>query len=319
MNTAHLRYLPKGNKIFYAFVSPESLTLQDNLLEELMEHHSPSRKICSDGLVARLPAVPIPFYGNGDSLSAAYADQVDLSAVAWKQRCHSCPLETSRTDGLGGWESRTRVRDAYASRARGFSLLELIIGIAILMIVAAIAAEFVQKAAQTMRLQESAINYSNLLQQARLRAVRDDKYYTVLTATGGPDGDMAFVDIAGTGTYVRGEPMMVFSAGVTPMSFGSGPALTDLESRFLPNDPGSVLTVNTTALGPSFGPRGLPCTPTASGPAGTCPYLTPTGVPTSYITFLQNAQDQNWEAVTVTPAGRIRQWRYDGNTWSSLN
>jgi len=319
MNSAHLRYLSNGNKSFYALVSPESLSLQGNRSEELMAHHSPSTKICSDGRLARLPAVPIRCYRNGDSFSAAYADRVDLSAVGWKQRCRCSPLEVSGTDGFGGGESPTSVSDVYVSRACGFSLLELIIGVAILMIVAAIAAEFVQKAAQTMRLQESAINYSNLLQQARLRAVRDDKYYTVLTATGGPDGDMAFIDIAGSGTYVLGEPMMVFSSGVTPMAFGSGPALADLESRFLPNDPGSVLTVNTTALGLSFGPRGLPCTPMTDKPANTCPYLTPAGIPTSYITFLQNAQDQNWEAVTVTPAGRIRQWRYDGNTWSSLN
>ncbi len=187
------------------------------------------------------------------------------------------------------------------------------------MVVASITLEFVQKAAQTMRLRESAVNYSNLLQQARLRAVHDDKYYTVLTAAGGVNGSIAFIDIFGTGNYVPGDPMMPFSAGVTGMSFGYGPNLTNLESQFLPNNPGAVLTVNTTALGPSFGPRGLPCTPTAGGGAGTCPYLSATGVPTSYITFLQNSQDQSWEAVTVTPAGRIRQWRYDGSVWSSLN
>lgn len=205
------------------------------------------------------------------------------------------------------------------SRSRGFSLLEMVIVVAILMIVASITLEFVQKAAQTMRLRESAINYSNLLQQARLRAVHDDKYYTVLTQTGGVNGTIAFVDIAGSGNYVKGDPMMPFSSGVSPQSFGSGPSLSNLEGLFLPNSPGSVQTVNTTAQGPSFGPRGLPCTPTAGGGAGTCPYLSNAGVPTSYIVFFQNTQTQNWVAVTVTPAGRIRQWRYDGSVWSSLN
>jgi type II secretory pathway pseudopilin PulG len=242
-------------------------------------------------------------HGDNTRFSAAHADRATLRALGSKHRGF---IEESRRDGLGVGDSS------------GFSLLELIIVIGIMMVVAAIAAEFVQRAAQTMRLKESAINYSNLLQQARLRAVHDDKYYTVLTATGGTNGPIAFIDVAGTGAYVPGEPMMVFSAGVSPMTFSSGPALSDLESKFLPNDPGAVLTVNTTALGPSFGPRGLPCTPTTGG-ATTCPYLTPAGVPTSYITFVQNTQNQNWEAVTVTPAGRIRQWRYDGSTWSSLN
>ncbi len=204
------------------------------------------------------------------------------------------------------------------SAARGFSLLELVIVITILMIVGAIAVEFVQRAAQTMRLQESAINYSNLLQQARLRAVHDDKYYTVLTTGGGVNGNIAFVDVAGTGVYVPGEPMMVFSSGVTPQPFGSGPNVANLEAQFLPNNPGAVMTVNTTALGPTLGSRGLPCTPTG-GALGVCPYLSVNGIPTSYITFLQNTQSGVWEAVTLTPAGRIRQWRYDGSTWSSLN
>lgn len=208
---------------------------------------------------------------------------------------------------------------AYADRGatRGFSLFEMVIAVAILMIVGAITAEFVQRAAETMRLQETAINYSNLLQQARLRAVRDDKFYTVLTAATAT-GNIAFIDIAGTGNYVLGDPMMPFASGVTPKPFGSGPGLASLEAQFLPNSPGSAQTVNTTALGPSFGPRGLPCTPTG-GAGGTCPYLSVGGTLTSYITFMQNVQNQNWEAVTVTPAGRVRQWRYDGAAWSSLN
>jgi hypothetical protein len=75
--------------------------------------------------------------------------------------------------------------------------------------------------------------------------------------------------------------------------------------------------VNTTASGPIFGPRGLPCTPvTDAGGHTTCPFLTPT----SYITFLQNTQSTAWEAITVTPAGRVQLWSYNGSSdWSPLN
>jgi type II secretory pathway pseudopilin PulG len=204
-------------------------------------------------------------------------------------------------------------------KTSGFSMLELIIVIAIIMIVAGITVEVVQKAAQSMRLQESAITYSGLLQQARIRAIQNDKYYTVLTSTGGTTAPTAFIDLAGTGVYAPGDPMMVFPSGVSPMAFSSGPSLANLEAQFLPPDPASLLTLNTTALGPSFGPRGLPCTPSSAGPTGTCPYLTPAGIPTSYLTFLENGESGKWEAVTITPAGRIRQWAYDSGTWSSLN
>jgi hypothetical protein len=42
--------------------------------------------------------------------------------------------------------------------------------------------------------------------------------------------------------------------------------------------------------------------------------------PASFITFLQNTGNGKWEAVTVTPAGRVNLWIYDGaSNWSSMN
>jgi prepilin-type N-terminal cleavage/methylation domain-containing protein len=203
---------------------------------------------------------------------------------------------------------------------RGFTLVELLVVVSIVMIIAAFTIEAVQRASRSMRLQQAAVSYSNLLQQARIRAVRDDKYRTVLpTPANGNTAPTAFIDLAGTGQYVAGDPVMSFPTGVTPMPFAAGPNLAGLEAQFLPPGPGSLQTVNTTAQGPTFGTRGLPCTPTAAGPNSTCPYLSAAGLPTAYIAFLQNTQSGNWMAVTVTPAGRIRQWSYASGTWSPLN
>ena len=224
-----------------------------------------------------------------------------------------------RTD-LGFDGCKGAAISARPSVPEGFSLLELIVVISIIMIISAFTVEAVQRAARTMRLQEAAISYSNLMQQARVRAVRDDKYYLVLTTPGaGNVPPTAFVDIQQGGVYAAGDPMMVFPQGVSPMAFASGPNVAGLEAQFLPPGPGSLATVNTTAPGPAFGTRGLPCTPTVAGPGGTCPYLSPAGVPTSYLTFIQNTQSGNWMAVTVTPAGRIRQWVYNSGNWSALN
>jgi prepilin-type N-terminal cleavage/methylation domain-containing protein len=207
-----------------------------------------------------------------------------------------------------------------AVAAKGFSLLELIAVISIIMILSAITVEVVQRATRTMRLQEAAVSYSNLLQQARIRAVRDDKYYSVLTTAGaGNVPPTAFVDLAQNGVYAAGDPVMIFPVGVSPMPFASGPNIVGLEAQFLPPGPGSLLTVNTTAAGPAFGTRGLPCTPTIAGPNATCPNLSPAGLPTAYISFMQNTQSGNWMAVTVTPAGRIRQWAYTGGNWTAQN
>jgi hypothetical protein len=47
--------------------------------------------------------------------------------------------------------------------------------------------------------------------------------------------------------------------------------------------------------------------------------MPPNQTVTSYITFMQHNVSGKWAAVTITPAGRIRQWTYDGNAWSAVN
>ena len=228
-------------------------------------------------------------------------------------------VSAGKESGLYGSRVESSGGSASAS-AQGFTLVELVTVVGILMIIAAFTVEAVQRASRTMRLQDAAISYSDLLQQARIRAVRDDRFRTVLTTpANGPTPASAFVDLAANGVYAAGDPMMIFPIGVSPMPFTSAPNLAGLEAQFLPPGPGSLQTVNTAAQGPTFGTRGLPCTPTVAGPNGTCPYLSAGGLPTAYIAFLQNTQNGNWMAVTVTPAGRIRQWAYSSGAWSGLN
>jgi len=199
----------------------------------------------------------------------------------------------------------------------GFSLIELLIVLSVGLVAAAMAMMAFESAARSVRLSEAGADYANLLQTARVRAVRDDKYYSVLITISSIAPPTAFVDIAGTGTYTTGDPRIVFPEGVTNMPFASGPALANLESQFLPPGANSLITINTTTAGPTFGPRGLPCSP-MPGAAGsvTCPSTTPT----SYITFIQNRENTQWEAITVTPAGRVREWTYDNyGAWSPRN
>jgi Tfp pilus assembly protein FimT len=196
-------------------------------------------------------------------------------------------------------------------KARGFSLIELVVVGAIGMIVTAMAIPLIMNSVRQYRLRSAGTDYANLLQQARARAVQDDRFYTVLMDAA---NNRAYIDIPGNGTgYTAGDPMMALPTSIIPKAYSTGPAVSNLISQFLPA--GSSGTVRTTATGPTFGPRGLPCTPSG----GTCPMLDASGVPSSFITFMQNSQDSRWEAITVTPAGRIRTWSYNGSTWSPLN
>src|SRR5216683_4388953 len=210
--------------------------------------------------------------------------------------------------------------NAPAKFERGFSLLELLITLAVGLTLAATGILLASTATNEVRLSTSGTNYANLLQTARMRAVRDDAFYKVLVDCGtvgsaapctGTTPARAFIDINGSGNYDAGEPVMEFAAAVSPQTFGSGPAESNLASQFLP---ASAVTTVATASIPVFGTRGLPCK--VSG--GACPYLDPNGLPVSYITFIQNTRGK-WEAITVNPAARIREWAYDGSTWTPLN
>jgi len=197
----------------------------------------------------------------------------------------------------------------------GFSLIELLIVVAISMIAAAMALPLVSNAVNQIHLSSSATDYANLLQRARMRAVQDDTYYQIRTQTLSGD-PIAYVDINKNGSYDTGEPMMVFASGVTYKAQSAGPALSNLKSQFLPSGSVAQGSLQSTMI-PIFGPRGLPCK--VSGSA--CPYLDAGGKPFSYLLFVQNTQNNRWEAVTLNPAARIREWAYDtkSSTWSPLN
>jgi prepilin-type N-terminal cleavage/methylation domain-containing protein len=204
---------------------------------------------------------------------------------------------------------------------RGFSLPELLITLAVGLILASTCILLTSTATNEIRLSSSGTNYANLLQTARMRAVRDDAFYQVLVDCStvgsappcpGATPARAFVDINGDGNYTSGEPVMIFAAAVSPQPFGSGPAEGNLVSQFLPATAASTVA---TASKPVFGTRGLPC----KVAGGACPYLDSNGLPVSYITFIQNTRGGKWEAITVNPASRIREWAYDGSSWTPLN
>lgn len=227
-----------------------------------------------------------------------------------------------RSHSSGPHEIAGARKTLYRKRQGGFSLIELLIVLCITLVVTAMAVMQIQNTVRGVRLRSSATNYANLLQQARIRAVHDDNFYSVnIGIFPGTADPMAFVDLNANGAYAAGEPVAPFSSGVVAQPFAAGPNLNQLKLLFLPPDPLSQASVNTTLAGPTFGPRGLPCTPLTTAGVTTCPMLNPNVPATSFITFFQNTENGSWAAVTVSPAGRIRVWNYDpgSNTWSPLS
>jgi prepilin-type N-terminal cleavage/methylation domain-containing protein len=207
---------------------------------------------------------------------------------------------------------------------RGFSLTELLVAVSILMILAGISIPNFMRAMHTVRLRGAVSDFASLLQTARIRAVNDDRYYSIYTITPSGAPSQGFVDIypqnadgssgSGGSTCNPGDPLVTISSEVTERPQGSAPSTVSLKAQLLPaNSPVVFKDASLTTTPATFGPRGLPCQ--LSG--GVCNSL---GGPQAYWTFFQNKVTQSWGAVTVTPAGRIQRWIYsDGSaTWTAF-
>src|SRR5438270_12338029 len=79
-------------------------------------------------------------------------------------------------------------------RQRGFTVLEAVVVVAIILIVASMTAPKMLQFSDNEKLRESAQSYASLLEVARMRATSDNQYYEVLTTTSG-GLKRAYVDI----------------------------------------------------------------------------------------------------------------------------
>ena len=213
----------------------------------------------------------------------------------------------------------------HAREASGFSLLELIMVVLVTLVLAAFATPKFINMLHAHRLNGAVADFAGLIQIQRLRAVDDDRYYSLFVlAPGGSSPQEAFVDVAGTGgaTYTCTssvcDPLVTIPNEVIRRPLASAPNTANLKQQFLPANSPVVPVDGITAGTPiTIGPGGLPCTPTTVTGGTVCDSL---GGPTAYWTFFQNTTSQSWGAITVTPAGRIQRWLNSGGAagiWAS--
>jgi prepilin-type N-terminal cleavage/methylation domain-containing protein len=189
--------------------------------------------------------------------------------------------------------------------ARGFSLLELVVVMAIMLVLAVLSVPWVLKINSDLSLRYMATNLNGLLQSARMTAIRKNDYYTVQSTSLPTGGSGYYVHLHGA-SYTSGDPVLPIGSQMT-IHLGAGSGAPN-ESTFLSN---LNFTVNSGSEFPSFNARGLPCFASAN----TCPQTGGQG----FVFFLTNATisgDYSWGAVAITPSGRMQIWTCDGSgTW----
>ncbi len=237
-----------------------------------------------------------------------------------------------------------KIVDRRSGRKAGFSLIELLVVVGIILIISAMAMPWFINIMRNYRLQVATTNCMGIVQQARMHAVQDARFYSLYYIGGGATARQYYLDIypklangtsgnGGAGIACDAPPpngsglcdiSVQLPGEVQPQRAGAAPQTNALQNLFLQGQ----ANVNpydgvdpTTPI--SFGPEGVPCLPMglAQGVVGGSICNTRSnwknpGAPVAYWLFFQNNITQAWEAVTVTPAGRIQRWNYSNAGWS---
>ena len=185
---------------------------------------------------------------------------------------------------------------------RGFSLIELVVVTAIILTISAIAVPNMMNVIANARLRGAATSLSGILQSSRMYAVKQNRTMTVRFASL-QLGPYAYVKDAtsSTTTLLTTDPQVQLGAPIIQVAVPSGGTPTVMDSTVLGFSPLSYPDL------PSFNPYGLPC----KYASGVC---SNTGFVFYFTDVRRNAA---WTAVSISPAGRIRQWWWYGDRWGS--
>ncbi len=197
------------------------------------------------------------------------------------------------------------MRKQRSSSEQGFSLVELVMVVAILLVIAAVATPYMINVIADIRLRGGMSSLAGVFQECRSDSIKKNRlmstHFTVLS-----NGPVAYVKdtTVSSPTLSPSDPQAQLGAPVTQVQ--------DLTSVT-----GAPTALDNTILGfspsngdPTFNPRGLPCSYSSS--SGLC--ATPIGY-VYYFTDSRPNGGHGWGAVTISPAGRIKVWMWNGSNW----
>ena len=181
----------------------------------------------------------------------------------------------------------------------GFTLIELMVVVAIAIVVAAMAVPAAKRTITSYQLDASAHSVASMLQHARMTAVQTNTpYYAQYNPTAALNNEAVAVPALRSVpfAYQTQDPTAGIAGNMTFQPLAGAPNHAQLDAYLaIAPDPGALI---------GFNARGIPCTATAGNP-----FLCDTSAPHGFEWFMQSTVGGGWVAITVTPGGRIRSWR----------
>ena len=196
-------------------------------------------------------------------------------------------------------------------RSAGFSITELLVVISIMLVVGAISVPSVISTVANYRFISNAQDLAAFYQRGRMQAITDNNYYNVQVVSGS-NPPLIFIDLNGDGTRQSSEPQLQLA---TPVSLDNSGAPSGLDSTALGFSPLQVESStmytqnNQNHPGIAFNSRGLPCQRVS-----TTSLCTNAGW-VQYLQYNLVGGGVRWGAVVITPASRIKVYKYNGTGW----
>jgi prepilin-type N-terminal cleavage/methylation domain-containing protein len=190
-----------------------------------------------------------------------------------------------------------------SGKQTGFSLVEAMVVVAILLCISAYAVPNFMMAIANLRLRGGMSSLSSLLQNCRMMSIKANQTYSVhfTTMSAGP---VAYVKVAGdTAGILSTDVQAQLGAPVTMDQNPTGTgAPTQLDM--------SILNFTPLTSDPSFNARGIPCIYSS----GTCT------APKGYVFYFRGKRpfgSDGWAAVSISPAGHVKSWYWNGSSWGN--
>jgi len=205
-------------------------------------------------------------------------------------------------------------------RECGRSLLEMLIVVAIGVCLAALALPNVLMAYDQLRLNAAAMEFSGMIQRTRSTAVVQNApaaLHLSASSTYCSPGATLWIDANANGSMDTNE----YARYCVSSHIGIANSTTTLPATISDALLGDMTNITISVAGVAtpvyFNARGLPCQYNSTN--GICNATISSGTTaSSWVYYLYDSPKlgvKNWAAISITPAGRVRVWGWNGSAW----